>query len=114
VPAPRALDDRAALGLSPLEFRGPIKVHYVLPAGATYFAAEARLPAQSRAWGDCDLIIRDDDRTVFTTRLNAETPTATIGVRLSGSTLTVEVTEGAAGPIHDRVVLLRCLILVEE
>jgi len=114
VPAPRTLDDHAPLGLSPLEFRGPITVHYVLPAGATYFAAEAQLPALSRAWGDCDLIIRDDDRTVFTTRLNAETPTATIGVRLSGSTLTVEVTEGAAGPIHDRVVLLRCLILVEE
>ncbi len=114
VPAPRPLDDHAPLGLSPLEFSGPITVHYVLPAGATYFAAEARLPALSRAWGDCELIIRDDDRTVFTTRLNAETPTATIGVRLSGSTLTVEVTEGAAGPIHDQVVLLRCLILVED
>ncbi len=114
VPAPRARDDHAPLGLSRLEFRGPITVHYALPAGATYFAAEARLPAQSRAWGDCDLIIRDDDRTVFTTRLNAETPTATIGIRLSGSMLTVEVTEGAAGPIHDRVVLVRSLILVED
>ena len=114
VPAPRALDDRAALGLSPLEFRGPIKVHYVLPAGATYFAAEARLPALSRAWGDCELIIRDDGRMVFTTRLNAETPTASIGVALSGSSLTVEVTEGAAGPIHDTVVLERALILIEE
>ncbi len=40
--------------------------------------------------------------------------TASIGVRLSGSTLTVEVTEGAAGPIHDHVVLFRSLILVEE
>jgi len=114
VPAPRPLNDQAALGLSPLEFRGPIKVHYVLPAGASYFAAEARLPKLSRAWGDCELIIRDDDRIVFTTRLNAETPTASIGVRLSGSSLTVEVTEGAAGPIHDTVVLERSLILVED
>jgi len=114
VPAPRALDDHAPLGLSRLEFRGPITVYYVLPAGAMYFAAEAQLPAPSRAWGDCELIIRDDDRTVFTARLNAETPTASIGVRLSGSTLTVEVTEGAAGPIHDHVVLFRSLILVEE
>ena len=89
-------------------------MHYVLPAGATYFAAEAQLPALSRAWGDCELIIRDDDRTIFMTRLNGETPVAMIGVRLSGSTLTVEVTEGAAGPIHDRVVLLRSLILVED
>ena len=39
VPPPRPLDDHAALGLSRLEFRGPITVHYVLPAGATYFAA---------------------------------------------------------------------------
>ncbi len=113
VPAPRPLDDHAPLGLSRLEFRGPITAYYVLPAGATYFAAEAELPVTSRAWGDCELIVRDDDRTVFATRLNAETPTASIGVRLSGSTLTVEVTEGAAGPIQDTVVLVRSLILVE-
>ncbi len=114
VPAPKSLDDQAPLGLSPMEFRGPITVQYVLPTGARYFAAEAELPPVARAWGDCVLIVRDDDRTVFTARLNAEAPVATIGVRLSGSTLTVEITEGAAGPIHDQVVLLRSLILVED
>ena len=113
VPHPAVLDDHAPLSLSRVEFRGPVTAHYVLPAGAAYFAAEAQLPESSRAWGDCLLKVRSDDREVFSQRLNAETPTTVIGVRLTGSTLTIEVTEGSAGPIHDRVILLRGLILVE-
>ncbi len=113
VPAPTALDDQAPLGLSRVEFRGPLTVHYLLPAGATYFAAEALLPQAARAWGDCVLTVRDDGREVFSGRLNNETPTASIGVRLNGRTLTIEVAEGSAGPIQDRVILLRGLILVE-
>ncbi len=114
VPRPEVVDSRAALGLFEIEFRGPLAAHYVLPPGATYFAAEARMPELARAWGDCVLIIRDNGREIFSGRLNAETPTAVIGVRLTGSMLTVEVTEGSAGPIQDRVVLSRSLILVQE
>ncbi len=113
VPPPAVLDDEAPLGLSRVEFRGPVTAHYVLPAGATFFAAEAQLPETAWAWGDCVLKVRDGDREVFSGRLNAETPTATVGVRLTGSTLTIEVAEGSAGPIQDRVILLRGLILVE-
>ena len=113
VPPPVALDDHAPLSLSRVEFRGPVTAHYVLPAGATYFAAEAQLPETARAWGDCLLKVRNGDREVFSERLNAETPTASIGVRLTGSTLTIEVAEGSAGPIQNRVILLRGLILVE-
>ena len=97
-----------------LRYRGPLAAHYVLPRGATYFGAEARLPEPARAWGDCELSIRDNDREVFTATLNAETPTALIGVRLTGSTLTVEVAEGSGGPIQDRVVLVRAMVLVED
>jgi len=114
VPRPEVLGGPAALGLSKVEFRGPLAAHYVLPPGARYFAAEARLPEAARAWGDCVLKIRDNGREVFTGRLNAETPTVAIGVRLTGSMLTVEVTEGAGGPIQDHVVLVRAMILVEE
>ncbi len=114
VPHPEVLGARVALGLFEVEFRGPLAAHYVLPPGATYFAAEARLPELARAWGDCVLIIRDNGREIFSGRLNAETPTAAIGVRLTGSMLTVEVTEGSAGPIQDRVVLSRAMVLVEN
>ncbi len=113
VPRPEVREGRAALGLFEVEFRGPLAAHYVLPSGATYFGAEARLPEPARPWGDCVLIIRDDGREVFSGRLNAETPTAAIGVRLTGSMLTVEVTEGAGGPIQDHVVLVRSMILME-
>jgi hypothetical protein len=114
VPRPEVHEGTVALGLSEVEFRGPLAAHYVLPRGATYFGAEARLPESARAWGNCVLRIRDNDREVFTATLNAETPTALIGVRLTGSTLTVEVTEGSGGPIQDRVVLARAMVLVEE
>ena len=114
VPRPEVRDGRAALGLFEVEFRGPLAAHYVLPSGATYFGAEARLPEPARPWGDCVLSIRDNGQEIFTARLNAETPTAVIGVRLTGSMLTVEVAEGSGGPIQDRVVLVRAMILVEE
>ena len=114
VPEPRALDEQASLGLSRVEFRGPLVAQYILPHGASWFAAEARLPLTAWTWGDCDLVIRDDGRVVFSQRLNAAEPTATIGVPLTGSLLSVEITEGSAGPIQDQVVLFRAMVLVGE
>jgi hypothetical protein len=113
VPAPTVLDEFAALGLGRVAFRGPVSVQYLLPPGSAYLSAEAVLPVKARSWGDCELIIREDDQQVFTARLNAESPTAMIGVPLGGSRLTVEVTEGSGGPVQDQVVLLRALVLVE-
>jgi hypothetical protein len=113
VTAPTVLDEFAPLGLGRVEFRGPVSVQYLLPAGSAYLSAEAALPVKARSWGDCELVIREDDRQVFAARLNADTPTAVIGVPLDGSRLTVEVTEGSGGPVQDQVVLLRALVLVE-
>jgi hypothetical protein len=113
VPAPAVLDEFAPLGLGEVEFRGPVSVHYLLPSGSVYLSAEAALPVKARSWGDCELVIREDDERIFSVRLNADRPAAVIGVRLNGSQLTVEVTEGAGGPVQDQVVLLRALVLVE-
>jgi hypothetical protein len=113
VPAPTVLDEFAPLGLNRVEFRGPMSVQYLLPDGSTYLSAEAALPMKARSWGDCELVIREDDRKIFSVRLNSDRPTAVIGVPLDGSRLTVEVTEGSGGPVQDRVVLLRALFLVE-
>ncbi|MHC4082782.1 MAG: hypothetical protein ACYSU2_15835, partial [Planctomycetota bacterium] len=92
--------------------RGPISVQYQLPAGSAYLSAEAALPVKARSWGDCELVIREDDQQIFSTRLNAERPSAVIGLPLDGSRLTVEVTEGSGGPVQDQVVLLRALVLI--
>ena len=113
VPEPVVLDELAPLGLGRVSFRGPVSVRYLLPEGAIYLSAEAQMPLLSRSWGDCDLVIRVDDMEIFSTTLNARQPTASIGVPLSGATLTVEISEGSAGPIQDHVVLLRALVLIE-
>jgi hypothetical protein len=113
VPPPTVLDEFAPLGLGRVEFRGPVAVHYLLPAGSAYLSAEATLPVLARSWGDCELIIREDDQQIFSARLNADQPTTTVGVALEGSQLTIEVTEGSGGPVQDQVVLLRALVLVE-
>jgi hypothetical protein len=113
LPQPRLLDERAAFGLHRIEYRGPIIVRYALPAEARRFAAEASLPDAARAWGDCELVIRDDDREVFRARINRESPTATINVELTGSELTIEIEAGEHGPIQDRIVLNHPMLLMK-
>ncbi len=112
VPHPRLLDETAALGLARVEFIGPLSVRYSLPHGASWLSAEAELPLEARAYGNFDLVIRDDQREIFSGRLSAENPRSTINAPLRGSALTVEITEGSSGPVQDHVVLLNAFVLV--
>ncbi len=114
VPDPEVLDDLAPLGLARVEFQGPLSVRYNLPQGATFFSAEARLPLASRTFGDCEIVIRNEGREIFSTRLNADHPSAVIGAAVRGTGLTIQVTEGSAGPIQDQVVLHNALVLVDR
>ncbi|MCI0362335.1 MAG: hypothetical protein L0Y44_16150 [Phycisphaerales bacterium] len=111
LPRPAALDPSAPLGLSDLDYRGPIVARYALPAGADRFTAIAELPYQGQTWGDCELVVRSNDDEVFRTRLNEAQPAATINVPLTGRELTIEITEGANGPIQDQVILRRAMVL---
>lgn len=113
IPPPMVMEDDAPLGLGRLRFDGPTTVRYRQPAGAARFAAEAVLPDEARAWGHCELVILDDDREVFRAVLHRHQPRAAINVALSGSELTVRLTEGDRGPILDRVMLHRPAFLVE-
>jgi hypothetical protein len=113
LPAPKSLDEGAPLGLGGVEYRGPYVVRYALPSGARRFAADAMLPPMARTWGDVELIVRDDDNEVFRARLSGEHPMATINVALRGSELTIELDQGANGPIQDRVLLQRAVLLVQ-
>lgn len=111
LPRPALLEPDAALGLSTIEFSGPLVTRYALPAGCQRFIAEAELPRDMREWGDCELIVRSDDEQVFRAHLNAMTPMASINAPLKGRELTIEVTAGAHGPIQDLVRLHRPMLL---
>lgn len=115
----RAIDpERAVLGAADLDFPGPMSVSWDLPKGASRFAAQAELPVQSRTWGDCDLIVSAADaggeKEVFRQHLSADAPAAVISVALpeGASRLTVRIDAGPLGPIQDRVVLHRPLLLI--
>jgi hypothetical protein len=111
---PRVPDVAAPLGLGRIVCRGPIVVRYALPPGCRRFAAEAALPEAARVWGDYELIVRDDEEEVYRERLNADAPRQTINVPLRGSELTIELTQGANGPIQDDLVLARAMLLVQS
>src|SRR5262245_19887079 len=104
----------APLNLSPIEYRGPIVVRYAMPAGAQRFTAEAELPRSAQTWGDVELVVRSNDDEVFRGRLNAASPTASINVPLTGRELTIELLPGAHGPIQDRLVLTRAMVLKDK
>ncbi|MHC5005653.1 MAG: hypothetical protein ACYTJ0_21340, partial [Planctomycetota bacterium] len=114
IPSPASIDPGAPLGLSRLEYRGPMVARYALPTGASRFAAEATLPVESRDWGDYELLVRDDDRVVFRAQLDRERPSASINVAVTGTELTIELTEGRHGPIQDRLHLDRAALLLRS
>ncbi len=117
VPKPHVLKGVAVLGLADIELIGPLVARYSLPPHTTRFAAEAILPEISRAWGDFELIVRDGREELFRARLNRDNPSATIHVdiipTLTDGELTIEMGEGAYGPIHDRLILQQPMLLVQ-
>jgi hypothetical protein len=115
LPRPVLVDPSAPLALSAIDFRGPIVVRYMMPVGAQRFTAEAELPHAALALGDYELVIRSNDTEVSRTRLNAQTPRVTINVPLNsggGRELTIELVEGANGPIQDQLILQRPMLLM--
>lgn len=111
VPSPRVRGSEGPLGLGSIRYHGPLTVRYTVPAGVRRFAADAELPLDARVWGDCELVIRSDDHEVFRSRLSAETPTVTINIAIDGSELTIDILEGANGPVQDIVELRNAMLL---
>lgn len=111
VPPPQTLNAPAALDLKGVEFNGPMLARYTLPAGSMRFVAVARLREDAGAWADCEVVVRDDEREVFRARLNAASRSVAVNAALRGAELTIEVTEGAHGPIQDQVVFEQPMII---
>ncbi|MEE8487425.1 MAG: hypothetical protein V3S56_04590, partial [Gemmatimonadota bacterium] len=114
LPAPKVLNPDAPLKLSSIEFRGPIIARFILPAGCQRFACEAVLPAGSMQWADFEFIVHNNDEVVFRARLGPDNPVVTVNVPLTGSELTIELTEGEFGAVQDRVILEYPMLLLGQ
>lgn len=112
-PPPGAIDPRAPLGASDIDFSGPVAIDYELPRGwvSGILSADVELPPSGRTWGDCELIVSADGRELARHRLSGETPTASLFLTLPARRFTIEITEGRAGAVQDTVRLRRPLLL---
>ncbi|MCL4742594.1 MAG: hypothetical protein KJZ54_10370 [Phycisphaerales bacterium] len=113
----------APLGAGDLVFPGPIDAEWPLPRGASRLAATIELPPASWVWGDCEVVITVvapgmPARELTRVRVNGERPAARLDARLPGPdradrTLRIAIDPGEFGPIQDRPVLRRALLLID-
>ncbi len=113
----------APLGAGDLAFPGPIEAEWTLPRGASRLAATIELPPASWVWGDCEVVVAVaapgmPARELTRVRVNGERPVARLDARLPGPdrsdrTLRIAIDPGAFGPIQDRPVLRRALLLID-
>jgi hypothetical protein len=103
-----------------IELPGPMRVEWVLPRGASRVAGWAEVPAEARMWAECTLVIEGVSATgavaLASEALSGARPVAEFNIELprpAPERLRVQVSPGARGPIQDRVVLRRALVLVE-
>ncbi|CAG0995846.1 hypothetical protein PHYC_02555 [Phycisphaerales bacterium] len=109
----------AALFAADIEFPGPMGVEWSLPDRSVRFAMTAEMPPAARVWGDLDLVVGIAGNELGRYHLNASNPTADINVSLGdsvppGARLSISVEAGPSGPIQDRVVLRRPMILLAK
>lgn len=111
----------APLGAARVELPGPMECEWDLPEAAVRFAALCELPPASRVWGDCEVVVEvrssaGASTELFRARLHAQSPMAELNIALGepapGRTLRVSLLEGPSGPIQDRAVLWRPLLLL--
>jgi hypothetical protein len=102
------------LGAADVLLPEPIAVEYELPANASRFAAVAELPRDAFPFGDCEFVVSVDGVEVLRERLNPSRAAVEFAVNARGSILRVALEPGAYGPINDRAILRRAIILLSE
>jgi hypothetical protein len=116
-------DADSPLGAPDILLPGPMSVEWTIPAGIGSMLGYAQMDDRSFAWGDCVVIITvasaqsgGAERELVRGRLNASSPSLIISTELGalkpGDRLRVRTEAGERGPIQDRVVLRRTLLLV--
>lgn len=114
------------LGAGEVEMPGPMTVEWTLPVGAERVAGVAELPAGARAWGDFTLVLEvmtgATKKEVLRERMyegktsvefNFAVGAADAAAAKEGVKLRATIDPGESGPIQDRVVLRRVLVLVK-
>ncbi len=117
---PAEIDAPGPARLADVHLPGPMRIDFALPANAARFAAAVELAPGSRLWGDCELIAlaldaRGNERELGRIRVRGAAPEARLNVNLSGvRTLRLRLEPGEGGPIQDRIVLRRGVILLDK
>jgi hypothetical protein len=117
-PIEAAATDAAVLWAPNLILPGPMIVEWELPPGVTRLSCTAELPADMWAWGDCELVVSVGAGTpaeVVRERLFADRPRVAMNVALPGSgsrRLRLTLDPGRFGPIQDRVVIHRPILML--
>jgi len=89
-------------------------VEWDLPPGSERVSMSLGMDAGTYPWGDCEVVISVDGAEVLRRRLQGGQAPAEINIAAKGEVMRVEVEAGKYGPIMDRVVLGRALVLVGE
>ncbi len=107
----------APLGAADIELPGPMSISWDA-AGAVRLSGVAELPKACRAWGDCDVTIeltgQGPAKPLWHQHLKDSQPEAMFNIMIpegAKGQLTVRVDAGQYGPILDRVILRRPLML---
>jgi hypothetical protein len=106
------------LGAVDIELPGPMTVEWTLPLGAARVGTTLELPPSARVWGDCEVLVESvtgaKAAQLTKAHLNGSQPTAEVSVVVAGaSKLRITIDAGPSGPIQDRVVLRRPVVMVE-
>ncbi|TVQ33376.1 MAG: hypothetical protein EA376_02455 [Phycisphaeraceae bacterium] len=111
------LDAPVELNAPDIEFPGPMEARWLLPGGVRRFAAIAELPLDAQPWGDCELVIKIDGEEKLRERLWSGSPRLEFSLPFEVSDrareMIVIVDPGRYGPVNDRVILRRPLLLVD-
>ncbi len=119
--SPRPLPGPAVLDAPDLELPGPMSVEWDLPDRAVRLAGEAELSRFTDNWGDCTISIELSSgaapRRLWTQHLGGSGASARFNIDLGapapGRHLRLILESGSRGPIQDRVILRRPLLLLE-
>ena len=111
-------DDQAAgagptLGAMDIRLPGPMRVQWKLPKRVERLASTIALASDAAPWGDCEVVVLVDGHEIFRDHLESGRSVIAINEPIRGSVLTIVVEPGNHGPINDRVILHRPLLLLE-
>ncbi len=111
VPKPERAPGAWAGDAGPVVIRGPIVVDYSLPQADCAFVASIAPAEPDERWTDCEVVIRDGSRELARLPIEARTAPQWVHFEHLSTSLTIEVTEGARGPVRDAIRLSEALVI---